>query len=116
MTAAAGVDENPVWGSLYFMGLMHCLSMGILMPLKSWLPGGLFHCVVAAGVHCQPFSRMGDAQGMSDCRSQSLPKGTCDQLDFAGGHDSPRVCPWGYARCWFPRGPEAVFIADRVPA
>lgn len=52
---------------------MHCLSMGILMPLKSWLPG-VFSTAVAAGVHCQPFSRMGDAKGMNDCRSQSLPK------------------------------------------
>ena len=70
---------------------------------------GLFHCAVAAGVHCQPFSRMGDAKGMNDCRSQSLPKALATSWIL-------QVVMIVHARCWFPRGREAVFIADRVPA
>ena len=42
--------------------------------LKRLVDEKYFHCIVAAGVHCQPFSRMGDGKGMLDNRSQSLPK------------------------------------------
>ena len=79
LNAVAGVDENPVWKSLYtkLHGKHAQFIHGDIHSgdtLKRLVDEKYFHCIVAAGVHCQPFSRMGDGKGMLDNRSQSLPK------------------------------------------
>lgn len=79
LNVVAGVDENPVWQSLFtkLHGKHAHFIHGDInsgATLRRLVDGGYFHCIVAAGVHCQPFSRMGDKKGMLDVRSQSLPK------------------------------------------
>ena len=74
----AGVDQNPLWKSLFedsHPGATFCC--GDLMDsgvLKQLLGLGVFHGVVCSGISCRPHSVLGDRLGMQDPRAQSLPK------------------------------------------
>lgn len=76
--AKAGVDQNGIWRSLYQS--LHegaTFHVGDLMDsevLGGLLGQGLFHGIVCSGIACQPHSVLGDRCGMSDPRSESLPK------------------------------------------
>ena len=76
--AVAGVDQNGVWRGLYQSlhdgASFHAgdlLDPGVIRDLCG---RELFHGIVCSGVSCQPHSILGDRRGMSDPRSESLPK------------------------------------------
>lgn len=76
--ARLGVDQNSAWEDLFYA--THKASSGNFLRadagsstvVKQIYDQGLCHGIILAGISCQPFSRLGDQAGMSDCRASSL--------------------------------------------